>query len=92
MKTARHKTDSTTFFITLIKNSGAHPIKRFTAVIYGFLQYPRVFVPDKHFQPSLMFGGEAGAYRSEALASPTNIRLGWKGLPGTNTQAYHENP
>jgi hypothetical protein len=22
------------------------------------------------------------------LALPTNIRLGWKGLPGTNTQAY----
>jgi hypothetical protein len=26
------------------------------------------------------------------LASPTNIRLGWKGLPGTNTLAYYENP
>jgi len=26
-------------------------------------------------------------------ASPTNIiRLGWKGLPGTNTQAYYEPP
>ncbi len=25
------------------------------------------------------------------LASPTNIRLGWKGLPGTNTLAYYEN-
>jgi hypothetical protein len=22
---------------------------------------------------------------------PTNIRLGWKGLPGTNTLAYYEN-
>jgi hypothetical protein len=22
----------------------------------------------------------------------TNIRLGWKGLPGTNTLAYYENP
>jgi hypothetical protein len=21
---------------------------------------------------------------------PTNIRLGWKGLPGTNTLAYYE--
>jgi len=26
------------------------------------------------------------------LASPTNIRLGWKGLPETNTLAYYENP
>jgi hypothetical protein len=25
------------------------------------------------------------------LALPTNIRLGWKGLPGTNTLAYYEN-
>jgi hypothetical protein len=25
------------------------------------------------------------------LASPTNIRLGWKSLPGTNTLAYYEN-
>jgi hypothetical protein len=24
------------------------------------------------------------------LALPTNIRLGWKGLPGTNTLAYYE--
>ncbi len=25
------------------------------------------------------------------LASPTNIRLGWKNLPETNTLAYYEN-
>ena len=25
-------------------------------------------------------------------ASPTNISLGWKGLPSTNTQDYCENP
>ncbi len=25
------------------------------------------------------------------LALPTNIRLGWKVLPGTNTLAYYEN-
>jgi hypothetical protein len=53
------------------------------------------------FQPSLMFAGKAGAYSSEApfrcstlgypLASPTNKRLGWKGLLGTNTLAYYEN-
>jgi hypothetical protein len=26
------------------------------------------------------------------LALPTNIRLGWRGLPRTNTLAYYENP
>ncbi len=25
------------------------------------------------------------------LASPANIRLGWKGLPGTNAPAFYEN-
>jgi hypothetical protein len=29
---------------------------------------------------------------SRPLALPTNIRLGWKSLPGTNTLAYYENP
>ncbi len=37
-----------------------------------------------------------GAYPREApfrpLALPANIRLGWKGLPETNTLAYYENP
>jgi hypothetical protein len=23
---------------------------------------------------------------------PTNLRLGWKGLPGASTLAYYENP
>jgi predicted small integral membrane protein len=27
-----------------------------------------------------------------ALALSANIRLGWKGLSGTNTLAYYENP
>jgi hypothetical protein len=42
-----------------------------------------------------MFADKAGAYPNEALyrlgfwALPTNIRLGWKGLPGT--LAYYEN-
>jgi len=49
-----------------------------------------------------MFAGKAEAYRSEApfmcstlgLAPtlPITIRLGWKGLPETNTLAYYENP
>jgi hypothetical protein len=61
-----------------------------------------VFVPGNPFQPSLMFTGNARVYVSGApesgaplygrfMASPTNIRLGWKGLPGTNTLAYYEN-
>ncbi len=45
-----------------------------------------MFVPGEPFQPSLMFGGKVGAYPSEAP-----FRLGWKGLPETNTLAYYEN-
>jgi hypothetical protein len=45
-----------------------------------------------------MFAGKAGVYPSEAiftcstqvLALPANIRLGWKGFPGTNTIAYYQ--
>jgi hypothetical protein len=28
--------------------------------------------------------------KGRLLASPTNIRLGWKGLPGTNAVTYYE--
>ncbi len=31
------------------------------------------------------------ALRGQALALPSNIRLGWKGLPGTDTEGYYEN-
>ncbi len=57
-----------------------------------------MFVPGRHFQPSVMFASNAGTYPSEAhfrlkilgtlLALPTNIRLGWKSLSGTNTLPY----
>ena len=60
-----------------------------------------MFVPGKILQPSPMFVGKAGAYPiveplkgasiNLPLALPANIRLGWKGLPGTNTLAYYEN-
>ncbi len=60
-----------------------------------------MFVPGKPFRPSLRFAGMAGAYPSKAPficftlgwapCLNTNIRLGWKGLPGTNTLAYYEN-
>jgi hypothetical protein len=29
-------------------------------------------------------------YKGRLLASPTNMRLDWKGLPGTNALAYYE--
>jgi hypothetical protein len=42
-----------------------------------------------------MFAGKAGAYpreeHLELLDLPTNIRQGWKDLPGTNALAYYEN-
>jgi len=57
-----------------------------------------VFVPGTLSQFSLMFAGKAGAYPNDTpldsplegsfLTLPTNIRLGWKILPGTNTLAY----
>jgi hypothetical protein len=33
-----------------------------------------------------------GASLVKSLALPANIRLGWKGLSGTNTLAYYQNP
>jgi hypothetical protein len=33
-----------------------------------------------------------GAFFCEALALPSNIRLGWKGLLGANTLTYYNNP
>jgi hypothetical protein len=57
-----------------------------------------VFVPGKPFQSSILFEGKAGAYLSEVpfivplegrpLALPANIRLGWKGFPGTRLAYY----
>jgi hypothetical protein len=56
----------------------------------------RVFVPLKLFQPNLMFVGKAGTYHEapekcstleQTLALPTQIRLGWKGLPRSSTLA-----
>jgi hypothetical protein len=61
-----------------------------------------VFVPGKPFQPNLMFVGEARSLPKSGASERAlhsgrprpyiaNIRLGWKGLPGTNTLAYYEN-
>jgi hypothetical protein len=39
----------------------------------------------------LLFFSGAPLY-GRPLALTTNIRLGWKGFPGTNILAYYENP
>jgi len=51
-----------------------------------------MFVPGKHFQPSLMCASKAESYPSGApekelrLVLHTNIRLDWKNVPETNTR------
>jgi hypothetical protein len=60
-----------------------------------------VFVPDKPFklsqclpvrlEPTYVKKLSGAALWGRLLALPTNIRLGWKGLPGTNTLAYFKN-
>jgi hypothetical protein len=57
-----------------------------------------MFVANKPYQPSLLFASKARSLPSSTalkryarlLAMPINIRLGLKGLPGTNTLAYYE--
>jgi hypothetical protein len=39
----------------------------------------------------LYFRSEWSTWKGRLLALPTNIRLDWKGSPGTNTLAYYEN-
>jgi hypothetical protein len=62
-----------------------------------------VFLTGKPFQHSLVFVGKAkslpergnlsrASLKGMPLALPTNIKLGKKGLPGTNTIAYYKNP
>jgi hypothetical protein len=46
---------------------GANVIKILTAVIYEFLEYAREFLPNKLFQPRLMFAGKAGTYQFEEI-------------------------
>jgi hypothetical protein len=58
-----------------------------------------VLISGEPFQPSITFVKKAGAYPSDLSgapllgrfqALPTNIRLGWKSLPGTNTLADYK--
>ncbi len=54
-----------------------------------------MFVPGKLFQPIVMLVGKARIYpieepfKGRLLALHTNITLGWRGLPGTNSLAYY---
>ncbi len=60
-----------------------------------------MFVAGKPFQHSLMFVSKVELSQvkylkgaplwDRLLASPANVRLGWKALPGTITLAYYEN-
>ncbi len=80
---------------------GNNVIKLFTPAIYGFSYHARVFVPGRPFQLSLLFAGKARTYpRVEHLKGVslvnaavlhTNNKLGWKGLPRTNTLTYYKN-
>ncbi len=49
-----------------------------------------MFVFGKPLQSSLMFVGNATGL--PLSGAPENIRLGWRGLSGTNTLACYENP
>ncbi len=42
--------------------TGANVINLFKAISYNFCSKLEAFVPGKSFQPSLIFGGKAGAY------------------------------
>ncbi len=57
-----------------------------------------MFVPGNPFQPCLLFVDKASSLPylkvssiGQAPAIPTNIMLGWKGLPEANDLAYYEN-
>jgi hypothetical protein len=58
-----------------------------------------MFVPVKPFQPSSQVRPmstqvkhiSGAPPKGKLVALPTNIRLGWKSLPGSNNLAYYEN-
>ncbi len=68
----------------------ANVIKLFTAVSYDFHnKLERLFVAAKLLQLCLMFAVEhfKGASQGQAMALPTNIKLGCKGLTGADALA-----
>ncbi len=48
--------------------------------------------PGANYIKLLIAANLGSPFKGRLLASPTNIRVVWKGLPGTNTLAYYENP
>ncbi len=53
-----------------------------SSLVYGLWARPRAYPRVEHLKDSSI---------GYALALPTNNRLGWKGLPGTNALAYYKN-
>jgi hypothetical protein len=73
-------------------NIGPCTINHFTFVINFVSKIARVFVTVRHFCPSLIFVGKAGAYPSSKgwlLTLTANIKLGWNWLTWTNTLIYY---
>ncbi len=58
-----------------------------TAVIYGFPQLVRVFIPGKPFQPSLMYVGKARSLPKSSLFQVLHSRVGSWPCPQTFDQA-----
>ncbi len=58
---------------------------------YECILKARMFVPGRHFMPSLMSVGKGGVELVYALALSVNIRLCWEGLLRTNNLANFEN-
>jgi len=50
-----------------------------------------VFIPGEPFQPSRVKHISGTPFYGRLPALHTNTRLGWKGLPGTNTLARYKN-
>ncbi len=68
------------------------------AIIYEYSQKARVLLRRSPFRPSLIFVGKVRSLPTPLSdpikyiqASLASIRLGCKGLPGTNALAYNKN-
>jgi len=59
--------------VNAILRSGANVIKLYTAVIYEFSYFARVFVPRKPFKDSIVLAGKEGAYLSETPFRCSNL-------------------
>jgi hypothetical protein len=83
--------------------SGVNPIKLFTAVMFTDFRNKLECLSLSSLSSLVQcYWVRPGAYprvehlkvasHGKTLALSANIRLGWKGLPGTNTLAYYKNP